>query len=284
MMSNYINKIHILKENILSVKNELFQKTAIRRHSPPDGVIYLGNLNRWGATDSKLQMELLKLYNSYFEKVSLLLCHASENDRKKIEASNNSIINLIEQKPRKAPASSESAIRIINDNFKVFDNYLELLSSTSNQIILIPDTNSLLIQPEPIKYSTLIGTNEFIFLLTPTVLSELDKLKMFHRDENFRKKAKSVIRRIKGYRNQGDILFGVTLNKTVRLKMIAIEPNFKNTLEWLDENNMDDRIIATALETQINNPSDTVAIVTADINLQNKAELASLEFYDTDDL
>lgn len=283
-MSTYIKKIQNLKKEFLSHKDKLFQNTEIYRRFPHDDVIYIGNPNIWGSTDQKLQMETVKLYNSYYEKLNLLLCHANENLKKDLLSINKSIVDLIEQKPDEAPHSGNRAIEIINESFQEFDKYLDLLSSKSNKTILIPDTNSLLIQPEPIVYSKLIEKKDFVFLITPTVLSELDNLKMFHRDENFRKKAKSVITRIKGYRNQGDVLTGVTINKTITLQMNAKEPNFKNTLDWLDEKIMDDRIIASALEIQIQNPSDTVSIVTADINLQNKAVLASLNFYDTDKL
>ena len=98
------------------------------------------------------------------------------------------------------------------------------------------------------------------------------------------KKVKSVISRLKGYRKQGNILDGVTVEKTITLKMVATEPDFSNTLNWLDSNNNDDRIIANALELQINRPSDNVIFVSSDINFQNKAELANLTIFDTDEL
>jgi len=45
-----------------------------------------------------------------------------------------------------------------------------------------------------------------------------------------------------------------------------------------------DGIIANSLELQINNPSDNVVLVTSDINLQNKAQMANLTVFDTDEL
>ncbi|MDP2766348.1 MAG: PIN domain-containing protein [Candidatus Methanoperedens sp.] len=60
--------------------------------------------------------------------------------------------------------------------------------------------------------------------------------------------------------------------------MIAQEPNFNETLHWLDSSNNDDRIIASVLEIQRANPSATVVLVTSDINHQNKAEMANLPF------
>ena len=85
-------------------------------------------------------------------------------------------------------------------------------------------------------------------------------------------------------RQQGNLLEGVIVYKTITVKMVATEPNFEKTLKWLDPKNEDDRIIASALQIQVQNPSDKVVLVTSDINLQNKAQLACLTFADTDDL
>jgi predicted ribonuclease YlaK len=60
--------------------------------------------------------------------------------------------------------------------------------------------------------------------------------------------------------------------------MIATEPNFDNTLKWLNVENTDDRIIASVLEIQKENPSSIIVLATSDINLQNKAEMANLPF------
>jgi predicted ribonuclease YlaK len=95
---------------------------------------------------------------------------------------------------------------------------------------------------------------------------------------DFRKKVDSVIKRIKGFRQQGNMREGITVNKTVTVKMQAEEPNFDETLSWLDRENADDRIIANALELQRKEPSSMVILVTADINYQNKAEAANLPF------
>lgn len=146
--------------------------------------------------------------------------------------------------------------------------------------ILIPDTNSLIISPDFELYKSLLG-NRITLLITSTVLSELDKLKIVHRDESFRKKVSSIIKRIKGFRNQGSLIEGITVHKTITVRMIANEPKFQNTLSWLDKDNNDDRIIATAIEHQINNPADSVYIVTSDINLQNKAEMAKIPYFET---
>jgi len=113
-------------------------------------------------------------------------------------------------------------------------------------------------------------------------LSELDELKIKSSNPDFQKKVKSVITRLKGYRQQGNLIDGVTVEKSIKLKMVASEPNFDKTLSWLDRENNDDRIIASALEIQRDNPSSAVCLVTSDINLQNKTEMARLSYIDLD--
>ncbi|MCR1795752.1 PIN domain-containing protein, partial [Leptospira sp. id769339] len=85
---------------------------------------------------------------------------------------------------------------------------------------------------------------------------------------------------IKGYRTQGSLSKGVTIFKTITVKMIATEPDFQKALSWLDKENNDDRIIAGVIQYQIENPSYNVGLVTADINLQNKAEMARISFFE----
>ena len=52
---------------------------------------------------------------------------------------------------------------------------------------------------------------------------------------------------------------------------------WRSTLKWLDEDNCDDRIIASVLEVQSSNPTARVVLVTGDINLLNKADVARIE-------
>ena len=48
----------------------------------------------------------------------------------------------------------------------------------------------------------------------------------------------------------------------------------EKSLSWLDPNVMDDRIIASALQIQVEHPAANILLVTGDINLQNKADVA----------
>lgn len=154
---------------------------------------------------------------------------------------------------------------------KIFD------ANGKREVIVLPDTNALVSQPDPNKYSAIANTNTFTFILLPTVLQELDQLKNLHRNPEYRQKVQRTIIRIKGWRNQGNLLKGVTVNKTITVKAPAREPDMANTLSWLDPINRDDRIIACLLEVQASNPDASLVLVTGDVNLSNKADLARLQ-------
>ncbi|MHB8276467.1 MAG: PIN domain-containing protein [Candidatus Humimicrobiaceae bacterium] len=158
-----------------------------------------------------------------------------------------------------------------------------IYDQSSGRAIYVPDTNALLANPR-IEQWRFAGVSEFEIILTPTVLSELDKLKINHRVEVVREKAEGLIRQIKGYRARGKLNDGVPLTSGIStLKSIAVEPNFNQTLSWLDPSNDDDRILASFIEVMKIYPNSPVIIITNDINMQNKAEFAGIPFIEPPD-
>jgi PIN domain len=139
----------------------------------------------------------------------------------------------------------------------------------------VPDTNALLHNPNLDQWK-FEGFKHFTIVLTPAVLSELDRLKVEHRNPDVRGKAEALIGRIKSWRTRGDLLAGVTLRRDVsELKSIAVEPRVEEALPWLDPANADDRLIAAVIEVMRQHPRAPVILVTRDMNAQNKAAYAS---------
>jgi hypothetical protein len=105
----------------------------------------------------------------------------------------------------------------LKDVIRLIDEQISLLKtiydSGSRNTIIVPDTNSLVYNPnlEDWEYSDI---PKFELILTSTVLEELDKLKMF-RNDDVRRKAEGVITRLKGYRTRGRLIDGVPLRKEV---------------------------------------------------------------------
>ena len=65
---------------------------------------------------------------------------------------------------------------------------------------------------------------------------------------------------------------------------MAVEPRRDAALGWLSWDSADDRILAAMLELMRSSPGRAVALVTRDINLQNKAEFAHLPYLEPPEL
>ncbi len=247
------------------------------------GMLYFPPDHYWKACTEnhiRIQSDLKQRYSEWKELFDLLFQNAPESIVREIKEVHEFILSWIERNNHMAgiePTLEENK-RLFRDKTEIFHRLINSLSHTENsEIVLIPDTNSLIICPEPQKYTELIDSRRFTIVFIPTVLQELDDLKQTNRNrDDFRKKIDSVITRIKGYRRQGDLLVGVSCHNTITVKSIAKEPNFKNTLHWLDATRNDDRIIATVLEVQREHLASNVVLVTNDINLQNKADMARI--------
>jgi hypothetical protein len=172
----------------------------------------------------------------------------------------------------------------LSDKLNFFRSLLEQHFGDETDFVLVPDTNALLKAADPAQYSDVIDSTSFTFVILPTVLSELDGLKRSRATQAVGDKAEKVIRIVKGLRKQGSVLEGVTVAKTITVKMIPTEPRMADLPSWLDPNNQDDRIIGSVLEIQSARPSTVVVLVTDDMNLQNKAEMAFLPWAEPPEL
>jgi rRNA-processing protein FCF1 len=253
------------------------------RNDAGSGVIWVGPTHYWGRPDERqkrLQMPLLEEYRAWYERLSLLLRTVPGELRSQIEETHAFVLRWIEKESDwSIPAAIQEANAVFTEHVQPFRAFLALFDTdTPSTCILVPDTNALIATPDPWSYRSSVGSSQYKFVILPTVLEELDRLKMEHRDPDFRQKVGRVVTRLKGLRSQGDILAGVTVHKTVVVHMIAAEPRFDETLQWLDPTNRDDRILAGALEIQRGHPAATVILVTGDLNLQNKAAMAGMSF------
>lgn len=224
------------------------------------------------------QSRIFKEYLHFAERSRLLLLNQPSDYVASFDESKNEIIAIINQESTylstKEKALSEVCKNLDNQN-KLLDN---IYNQSSGRILYVPDTNALLTNPR-IEQWRFADVSEFEIILTPTVLSELDKLKITYKVESVREKAEGLIRQIKGYRGRGKLNDGVPLvNGISTLKSIAVEPNFNKTLSWLDSSNDDDRILASFIEVMKIYPNSPIIIVTNDINMQNKAEFAGIPF------
>ena len=90
---------------------------------------------------------------------------------------------------------------------RALDKQLELIARMYDPVrgdpIYVPDTNALAWNPD-LEMWRFAGVQRFTLVLTATVLGELDRLKVEHRNPEFRTKAEGVINRLKSYRSRGE--------------------------------------------------------------------------------
>ena len=70
---------------------------------------------------------------------------------------------------------------------------------------------------------------------------------------------------------------GVTVDHSITVRACHCEPNMGRTLSRLDAIVQDNRSIASVIELQVEQPSARIVLVTGNINLQNKADVALIE-------
>jgi PIN domain len=270
------------------LRDFLLQHSALgERELPGAGIHVVGPNHSWATLDDRgraLQAKLLKEQSRFASLVNVLLRLAPEHSREDAAEASDVVRSMIEQSDVTWTSSTEEALDEALTALSIQVAAVKALyDPTPGQPVFVPDANAVVWNPD-LEQWTFEGAARFSIVLTSTLLGELDDLKMPYRGESVRETAEGVIRRIKEYGRRGDIHAGVTLRRdrsTVR--MTAAEPDFKNTLPWLDPTIKDDRLLAACLEIVREHPHSPVVLVTRDVNLQNKARLAGIQFVEPPD-
>jgi PIN domain len=234
-----------------------------------------------------LQPEFVSVQDRLYKRFSLqmeintnLLADSNERhkqDSKKLIGNIKEILNHESTYSRTVEDENKKLVQYFTDLKTMIENLYPFISI---EPILIPDTNALYANPD-IESWTFEEFDSFTLAITPSVLADLDRHKMEHRVEEIKKKALKLINKVKEYRRRGNLAEGVMVIKDkIQLFTIATEPDFSKTFSWLDKGNSDDRLIAETLEIIRMHAGRPVALVTADINLQNKCEHAQIIFYE----
>lgn len=251
-------------------------------NNPYDTLFFVGISDyKWDNLSDQGRRNQSQLYSEYKKFVHLLKVitqglPAQEEDR--LDEITEEVENYLLQNSRpyeKNPNEvTKKVINNLNEQFQIINN---IHFFEEGKYVFVPDTNALLTNPD-IENWKFDSVGNFQITLLPTVLNELDRLKVAHQNKDLREKANKIIKRIKEYRRRGKLTIGVTVTKNISLIALALEPDFGNTLYWLDSENNDDRILASFIEVCRINIRNQVCLVTSDINLQNKAEFANVPY------
>ena len=229
--------------------------------------------------EKRLQTRLGDSRRHFFALVRAILRDQPDGVLSQVDESETTIRDVIEQEYlvwySTTGQACEAAQRAVAE---VLEAVTHLHDPTEGSVVLVPDTNALIESPA-LQDWAFDDAPRFEVLLVPLLLSELDSLKSSHRSPEVREKAQAVIRQIKEYARRGRLADGViVVRDCISLRSLAAEPRVNETLPWLDPAVPDDRIMASTIEVMRLHSRSTVAIVTADINLQNKAAFAGVPF------
>ncbi len=227
----------------------------------------------------QMQTQLLPEINRFAELVQFMTRALPETAQERLREAFLCIGRAIEQNGKTWWKTNNEAVEEFRKSInELIATLREYCATSAFTVLVIPDTNALLGSPD-VEHWQFEDVDHFFIILTPTVLSELDNHKINHRNQDVRDRASKLIRKIKEYRRRGSLLEGVVIiTGCISLRAIASEPDMSQTLSWLDSTNADDRFLATSLDVITSNLGSRVFIVTSDINMQNKAEMAGILF------
>jgi hypothetical protein len=233
---------------------------------------------------SSAQMALRGWYEEWFARFKLLFPRPTPEIEETIADADKFVRGWIVRDgtfDHTIPSTIEKAKEVAASNLTAFVDLLRLAGADGDAMArLVPDTNALLRNPAVEDYGASLGLTAYEVHIFPTVLAEIDDLKDRGRTTDVREKAEAVVRRLKGLRDRGRLSQGVKVAGQVYLRLESREVKAPSVLSWLDADVPDDRIIAAALRLQSDHPAGVVVLITADMNLQNKAEAVGLPYSD----
>jgi hypothetical protein len=238
--------------NLLRTHSGIRHRPAALGNVPSNSVVVLGPDHYWNPLDEpgrQLQSKLRSHYEKLFTVLSTLLRSQARSTKNDLVGHARAAREVINQEGATWLKTIDEAVAQFGE---AIDRQVALLSGLHDGAeggnIFVPDTNALLYHPQ-LEDWEFDGSTNFVVVLTPTVLSELDHLKVNHRNEDVRRKAEGLICRIKGYRSRGRLADGVPLrNNRSTLMTIAVEPQMDESLPWLQADNNDDPILAGFIE------------------------------------
>ena len=201
-----------LKEMAVEINNQL--EDLLHNHSsiylwntPNDSVFIISvygdyEYNELDDDGRQIQANLLEKYRHFFSLVTVLFQEQPKDTIEELSQADKVLSHTIEQSQTHCKTTDE-ALGKANQALEIQLRLLNRLYDPSQgEATYVPDTNALLYNPklEAWKFSE---TPKFSLVLLPTVLSELDSLKINHRNEEVRNKAEKLIRMIKEYRRRG---------------------------------------------------------------------------------
>ncbi|MDO2968693.1 PIN domain-containing protein [Mycobacteroides abscessus] len=247
-------------------------------------IVFLGAADwGWVKSDNELQasrMALLRRVRDWIPRFRLLFPHPTPEVATCLDTNTAHLERWLVRDggwDHSVPSTIEKAQESIRATATDLGGLVALLPTDEYGIRLVVDTNALIDNPDLAAYTNELG-NRYMAHLMPVVLREIDDLKRAGKSQELRENAKRAERRLKGIRNNGDVLKGVCVSGDVIAKFEHAEPRSDNLPHWLDMTVPDDRLVASALLLQSEHAGSALYVATSDINLQTKLAAVGLPF------
>jgi len=265
---------------------DLIENHSALKHwedDPHSSVVVIGAQNDWqplSVDGRRLQSRLVQEHKHYFAVLAVLVSGLTEDAKSELREHEERVRAIIEQTRSEWEGSKSKVLKDGLDALDASQALLSRLYSTEGEWLVVPDTNALIAAPN-VEGWGFEGADRFTLVLTPTVLKELDGLREGSRNEDLRNKIKSITNRLKEYLRRGDAAVGVPIVRDrIMLRSVATEPRVEQSLPWLDSSNADDRFLASVIEIMRQHVRSRVGIVSEDINMLNKANLARIPVWE----
>jgi rRNA-processing protein FCF1 len=288
----YAEKLSADLEGVRRDFHGLVEQSEIRNIDPnrggDSGILFLGHAKwGWAFSDPDLEMARMALLPRIADlrmRLQLLFPHATPELRKQ----HAEAWKLLESWARRekadhsVPGTLQRAHVIVDDKMDILARFTDLLKPDEYPVRVMIDTNALIDNPDLSAYRPEFG-DRYRVHVAPTVLGELDDLKRAGRNQDLREAAAAAVRRLKGLRDNGDVLQGARVVGEVSCVFEHTEPRGDSLPDWLDLSVPDDRVAASALLLQSAHPSAALYVATSDLNLQNKLSALGLPWVEPPD-
>ena len=262
------------------------QSTVAPRFEDAGGGLFMvvsSKPHRWNplpAAARPMQNRLRESYRQFGALVDTVLGNQPTSVRRRADEAHSLFLQTVDQDDATVHGTvAENEQEALAALAKVTRLVEDLGSGDPDEAVVIPDTNALYAAPA-LEDWQFEDCRRFAVVLVPAVIGELDAHKDgAHRNQDVIQKARKLIRQIGEYRRRGRLVDGVVLrSQRSRLLSWPHEPQMDRSLPWLDSNAPDDRLLASTVEVARAYALSPVALVTRDLNLQNKCEFARIAF------
>lgn len=229
ILHRYLEKIVELTDKLIETSDINYHPYEVERLSREIGVAIMTIVpdSSWSALNDegrRCQRKVLDQWNRWLEKVRLLFSEDAGRSRQDLEEAAGKVTKWLDRSEPdfSIPKSLADAPSVFRKHVQPLFDLLEPFMADGS-LVVVPDTNVILRNQELPSWAEVVGRDEFVVLLVPGVLSELDEHKINHRVPEVREKARTFSNRIKGWRNQGSLSDGVRVQGKVYIDLQGSE-------------------------------------------------------------